>query len=159
MKKRIYIFLGITLLLIAAYYLLNESLTTYYHHTHKKELEIVVSSTQDVGLGQAYGYDVTFAFENKKTGASTSFNDANERFWYELYVENITIHHQKRKTIVIHDLGYGHFVFIDYRTLKQRCEPLFDFSGGTVIDSTDLIIQGLKNARPIWTIGRNWMEH
>lgn len=156
MRKTIQTSFIILILLYGAYYLLRESLTTYYHRSYQHKLEIIVSTTQNLGIGQDSGYDIVFAFENKKTSASASFETACDHFWYELFVENITIEKQKIKTIVIHNLKYGHYVFIDYHTLKQRCKDFYDFNGGMILDSTDLILQELKNARPIWTLGNDW---
>lgn len=157
MKKSVIIISIIIGTLLTIYYVARVLLTKHYTYTHQEKLEINISLTEIPGLGQAGGYDILFEFENKKTGKCVIFQDGNDRFWYEFYIQDITIENVKKKTIVIHDLDYGNYVFIDYKTLRQRSKHLFDFDGGTVLDSTSNIVKELAN-EPIWTVGCHWQE-
>ena len=148
---------SIIIALLSIYCIAKILLTTHYSYIHQEKLEINISLTENLGLLQAGGYDILFEFENKKTGKCEIFQYENDRFWYEFYIQDITIENVKKKTIVIHDLDVGNYVFIDYKTLRQRRKHLFDFDGGTVLDSTSNIIKELVS-EPIWTVGCHWQE-
>lgn len=67
LNKTIQTSLILIILLTGVYYLLEESLTKYYHHSHRHELQINISRIQNMGIGQAAGFDVVFSFENKSS--------------------------------------------------------------------------------------------
>ncbi|MCJ8292683.1 MAG: hypothetical protein HRT58_22540 [Crocinitomicaceae bacterium] len=157
MKKRVKIILIILIAIFAIYYIAKALFTKHYQYTHEDKLQIDISLTEVPGLGQSGGYNIEFGFENKKNGNSITFYDGNDRFWYEFFIQNITIENVKKKTIVIHDLDYGNYVFVDYHSLKQRSKHLFDFNGSIVLDSNNLILQEL-NTEPIWIVGCHWQD-
>ena len=129
----------------------------YFVLTHDFEYEdgtVIVHfrATDDWGLMQAAGYNISLEISNKKSGETKTYQFSNDRLKYQLFIQDIWIDGVKRKLIILYNIRYESYVFFDYNTAEQIMKNRYDFYSSRRSDD-DEQYEDQINTDPVLKIG------